>query len=277
MTVGIAGLGLIGGSMAKAYHEAGWSVYADDIDDGVLGIAQLNGVVEKTLDAESIPTCDLVLLALYPQASVDWLQTNAQYLSKDCTVIDCCGVKEIVCDAAFPLAMQYGFSFFGGHPMAGTQFSGYRHSRASLFRGASMILIPPRYDDPALIEHAEKLLAPAGFGRFTVTTASEHDRMIAFTSQLAHIVSNAYIKSPTAGSHRGFSAGSYKDMTRVAWLNETMWTELFLENREHLLNELDTFIQALDAYRMSLQTRDREALRVLLAEGRVRKEEVDGR
>lgn len=277
MTVGIVGLGLIGGSMAKAYREAEWRVYAYDIDDGVLGIAALNGVIDGTLNAETASKCDLILIALYPQASIDWLQENAQYLSKSCTVIDCCGIKGIVCSACFPLAAKYGFTFFGGHPMAGTQYSGFRHSRASLFRGASMILVPPRYDDPALLESAENLLAPAGFGRFTVTTASEHDRMIAFTSQMAHIVSNAYIKSPTAGSHKGFSAGSYKDLTRVAWLNEAMWTELFFENRDCLLNELDTLICALDAYRTALQNGDPDTMRALLAEGRIRKEEVDGR
>lgn len=145
-------------------------------------------------------------------------------------VIDCCGTKRVVCRALFPLAQEHGFTYLGGHPMAGTHNSGFKYARANLYHGAPMVLVPPVFDDIDLLQRAKDLLAPAEFGKFSVTTAEEHDRMIAFTSQLAHVVSNAYIKSPTAGSHKGFSAGSYKDMTRVAWLNPQMWAELFLEN-----------------------------------------------
>ncbi len=138
-----------------------------------------------------------------------------------------------------------------------------------------MIIVPPVYDDMALLEHIKELLAPAGFSRITVTTAEKHDEMIAFTSQLAHIVSNAYIKSPTAQAHKGFSAGSYKDLTRVARLNESMWTELFLENGDHVLNELDILISSLSRYRDALKDRDAQTLQALLAEGSRCKEAVD--
>jgi prephenate dehydrogenase len=170
---------------------------------------------------------------------------------------------------------EYGFTFVGGHPMAGTQYSGFKHSKPALFKGASMIIVPPVYDDMALLEHIKELLAPAGFSRITVTTAEKHDEMIAFTSQLAHIVSNAYIKSPTAQAHKGFSAGSYKDLTRVARLNESMWTELFLENGDHVLNELDILISSLSRYRDALKDRDAQTLQALLAEGSRCKEAVD--
>ena len=175
------------------------------------------------------------------------------------------------------LAKEYGFTYIGGHPMAGTQYSGYKYARANLYKGAPMVLVPPVFDDIELLSRAKELLAPVGFGRFSVTTAEKHDESIAFTSQLAHVVSNAYIKSPTALGHKGFSAGSYKDMTRVAWLNPPMWTELFLENRENLLAELDTIIASLSAYRDALERRDAETLELLLEEGKRRKEEVDGR
>jgi prephenate dehydrogenase len=191
--------------------------------------------------------------------------------------MDCCGTKRVVCQACFPLAKEYGFTYIGGHPMAGTQYSGYKYARANLYKGAPMVLVPPVFDDIELLSRAKELLAPAGFGRFSVTTAEKHDESIAFTSQLAHVVSNAYIKSPTALGHKGFSAGSYKDMTRVAWLNPPMWTELFLENRENLLAELDTIIASLSAYRDALERRDAETLERLLEEGKRRKEEVDGR
>ena len=139
-----------------------------------------------------------------------------------------------------------------------------------------MVLVPPSFDDIELLHTAKKLLAPAGFGKFSFTTAEEHDKMIAFTSQLAHVVSNAYVKSPTAQHHKGFSAGSYKDMTRVAWLNENMWSELFFENKDPLLYEIDGIISSLTEYRDALESGDREKMRRILREGRIAKEEIDG-
>ena len=161
--------------------------------------------------------------------------------------------------------------------MAGTHNSGFKYARENLYHNAPMVIVPPSYDDIELLQRVKDLLAPAGFGSISVTTAEEHDAMIAFTSQLAHVVSNAYIKSPTAGAHKGFSAGSYKDMTRVAWLNPQMWAELFLENRDYLLRELDTLAAALNQYAEALRTENLPELVRLLDEGRRRKEEVDGR
>ena len=275
MTVGIIGLGLIGGSFAKAYKQAGHTVYAFDTDSGVLGIAAIGQFIDGTLDTGSIGKCDLIIIALYPQATIDWLRENARYINKTTIVTDTCGIKQHVCDACFKIADEYGFVFVGGHPMAGTQFSGFKHSRPTMFKGASMIIVPPKYDDIEFFDMLKSLFAPCLFGRITVSTAQQHDEMIAFTSQMAHVVSNAYIKSPVARAHRGFSAGSYKDLTRVAWLNETMWTELFLDNKENLVKELDFFLNSVKAYRDAIANDDPETLKALLAEGRRIKEEVD--
>ena len=160
--------------------------------------------------------------------------------------------------------------------MAGTQFSGFKYTRANLFRGAPLVIVPREHDDISLLNRVKDLTIPAGFGSISVTTADDHDRMIAFTSQLAHVVSNAYVKSPTSRSHNGFSAGSYKDMTRVAWLNERMWTELFLDNKEPLLSELNGIIQSLSEYRDAIEANDADRLRTLLREGREAKERADG-
>lgn len=277
MKVGIVGLGLIGGSLAKAYKESGQAeVYGWDTDADTMLLAKTVEAIDGTLDETVLPDCDLLLLALYPGAAIEYLRAHAPEISKKTFVIDCCGVKQVVCDACFPIAEQYGFSFFGGHPMAGTQFSGFAKSRSSLFRGASMILVPPRFDDIAQLDQAKQLLAPVGFGRTVVTTAGKHDEMIAFTSQMAHIVSNAFIKSPAARQHKGFSAGSYKDLTRVAWLNETMWTELFMDNRKKLIREIDILMHSLEEYREAMQQEDAPRLKELLREGRICKEEVDG-
>ena len=276
MNVAIAGLGLIGGSAAKAYHEAGHVVYGLDHDQTVLGFAQLAGVVDVLLDQNNIRECDCLLIALPPSAAIAFLQELAPYIPAQCLVMDFCGTKRAVCERGFALAQQYGFTFVGGHPMAGSHHSGYAHSRADLFANASMIVVPPVTDDMAFLDNLKKLLEPLHLRCLTVATAEEHDKNIAFTSQLAHVVSNAYIKSPTAGRHKGFSAGSYRDLTRVAWLAPDMWTELFLENKDNLMQEIDTLIAELTQYRDAMERSDYAGLRQLLDDGRRRKGEVDG-
>ena len=276
MKVGILGLGLIGGSLARAYALAGHTVYVSVRNKPMLAFAQLSGAVHGPLTEENIGSCDLILLAIYPDGSATWLEENAHWISKDALVIDCCGIKREICRRCFPLAETYGFTFVGGHPMAGSQFSGFKYSRADLFRGAPMVLVPPRFDDINLLDRCKNALAPCEFGTFSVTTAEKHDKMIAFTSQMPHILSNAFIKSPTALTHKGFSAGSYRDLTRVAWLNAPMWAELFLENKDCVLEELDIYLKNLQAYRDAIAQDDLSGLTALLDEGKRRKEEVDG-
>ena len=283
MKVGFVGLGLIGGSMAKAYREYAnelsldFTIYGYDRDSAILSFAMLDGTLNGELTDENIKKCDLIFIALYPMASIEYLKNKSHLFDKDTVIVDLCGTKSDICSVGFSLADEYGYTFVGGHPMAGTHNSGYKYSRANMFKGASMVIVPPRFDDINLLGKIKELLAPARFGRFSFTTAEEHDKMIAFTSQLAHVVSNAYVKSPTAKNHKGFSAGSYKDMTRVAWLNENMWAELFLENKEPLLFELDGIISALEAYRDALEAEDKEKMVSLLRDGRIAKEEIDGR
>ena len=277
MTVGIVGLGLIGGSLAKAYkRDPDVKVLGWNRSRSTLEFAMLDGAVDGELTAENLKTCDLVLIALYPQAAMDYMQAHAEDFSKTGIVMDCAGVKRAICEYGFKLAREHGFTFVGGHPMAGTQFSGYKYARANLYDRAPMVVVPPVYDDPDFLARVKALLKPAGFGRISVTTAQDHDEMIAFTSQMCHVVSNGYIKSPTAARHRGFSAGSYKDLTRVAWLNPGMWTELILDNRDNMLAEMDAFIASMQAYRDAIAANDHDGLCALLEEGKRRKEEIDG-
>ena len=276
MTVGIVGLGLIGGSFAKAYHAAGHTVLAFDIDRSTYDFAVLSGTVNGPLTDETLSTCDLILIAVIPSAAVDYLKHHAAHIGPKPVVIDCCGTKRVVCAACFPLAKEHGFTYLGGHPMAGTHNSGFKYATPTMFHNAPMVLVPENHNDIQLLSRVKDLLAPAGFSRFSITTAEQHDEMIAFTSQLAHVVSNAYIKSPTAGLHKGFSAGSYKDMTRVSWLVPRMWAELFLENKEYLMTELNTLIDNLRQYQDAMERNDLPGLVQLLDEGRRRKEEVDG-
>lgn len=277
MNVGIVGLGLIGGSMAKAYAEAGHTVFGGELDASVVDFAMMAGACAGHLKDENIGSCELILIAIPPRAAIQWLTDHAALISKEAMVIDLCGTKRMVCKACFPLAEKYGFTFVGGHPMAGTHNSGFKYAKATLFKGAPMVLVPPQGHDMVLLDRVQAFLAPAGFGKYSVTTAEDHDRIIAFTSQMCHVVSNAYIKSPTALMHKGFSAGSYKDLTRVAWLNPSMWAELMLENRDFMLSEMDVLIESLSSYRKAIAEDNFEDLRDLLDVGRCRKEEVDGR
>lgn len=276
MTAGIVGLGLIGGSMARAYKSAGHRVLGYDKDSASQGYALLSEIIDCELDDTNIKECDVLFIALYPKAAEEYLTAKAQLISKSCMVIDLCGTKKNICETGFSLSKKYGFTFVGGHPMAGTQFSGIKYSRKDLFRGAPMVIVPPKYDDIILLDKIKSVLEPALFGSISVTTPEKHDEMIAFTSQLAHVVSNAYIKSETAKSHGGFSAGSYKDMTRVARLNENMWTELFTENSDNLIKELDNIIYSLTQYKEALLNNDSDTLRSLLKEGSELKEKIDG-
>ena len=277
--VGIVGLGLIGGSFAKAFHAGGREVYAWNRTHATLELAMIE-TVDGELDETSIGSCELIVLASYPAASIAWLEEHADYISDGAIVIDTMGVKRSVCSACEGIAQGRGWNFVGCHPMAGTQFSGYAHSKGSMFEGAPLVVVPPEMDDferAEMLERLKQLLAPCGFGSFTLSTADEHDLVIAFTSQLAHVVSNAYVKSPTALRQSGFSAGSYKDLTRVARLNTQMWCELFLDNADYLSREIGIIIDNLQQYKDSIDARDAEHLEQLLADGDRIKREIEDR
>ena len=274
-TVGVVGLGLMGASLCKALRAAGYPVLGFDIDESTQKYAALTDTIDGALLDDSIAACDFLFIALYPGAAVDYLTRHAPQIKKSAIVCDLCGVKRAVCGPCFQLAAEYGFTYIGGHPMAGRQFSGIKYAQQTLYQGATMILVPREGEDLFSLSRLRDLLHAAGFAHVTVTTAEKHDEMIAFTSQLAHVVSNAYIKSPTASQHQSFSAGSYRDLTRVAKLNEAMWTELFLDNADYLGRELDSIIRSLTAYRDALAAGDAETLKRLLREGRERKEEID--
>lgn len=276
MNVGVVGLGLIGGSFAKALKSLGdVRVLGFDINETTTYQGLLTESIDAELTSETLPECDVVLLALYPSAALDFVKRHEQSFKRGCVVADLCGVKRTIFDEMSTYAEQSGFTYIGTHPMAGRETSGFESADSALFNNASLILTPMK---SACIEEIGVLKALAeriGFNHFEIASPEEHDEVIAFTSQLAHVVSSAYIKSPTAERHKGFSAGSFKDMTRVARLNEAMWTELFLDNADNLSHEVDHIIQELEKYRAALNARDEATLFSLLREGRIRKENID--
>lgn len=275
MKIAVVGLGLIGGSMAKAFKTLDKSIVLGyDIDECTILRAKLVDAIDDTLSRDNIGGCDYIFISLYPQATIEFLEEYADVISPNTVVVDCGGVKRSICDAGFRLAKEYGFRFIGGHPMAGTQFSGFKYSRASLFDKASMILVPDKDEKLEVLEALKTLLVSIGFKSISITTAEQHDEVIAYTSQLAHVVSNAYVKSPNARVHKGFSAGSYRDLTRVAKLNPSMWTELFMENKDKLTAEIDGLIGHLKMYSDAIKADDKDTLKRLLEEGTKIKESV---
>lgn len=276
MNIGIAGLGLMGGSMAKAFkHYTPDTVLGYDRKEQTVKQALLLEAIDNELDDERIGICDYLIVAMYPKASIDYIKSHKDHIKKGAVVMDISGIKGKVCREIAPIAEECGFTFVGTHPMAGIERFGFDNSVSSMFNNASMILVPSGDISEDDLSRIEKLWGSIGFTNIEVTSAENHDRVIAYTSQLAHICSSAYIKSPTALDHKGFSAGSYKDLTRVAYLNENMWTELFMENRENLLFETEGLIRSLQEYADALREGDEQRLHMLLKEGREKKQAAD--
>lgn len=271
-TILIVGLGLIGGSIAKALRTfTPHRVLAMDQDPEALDLAMACGAIERPGYVEDLPQVDVLWLCLYPQAAVEFARKYGAALREDCIVSDACGIKNAVCPQLMELSRELGFVFVGGHPMAGKERSGFEASEATLFRGASYLLVPCGAPDWAK-DTMKELAMDMGFGRVVETTPEHHDEMIAYTSQLPHALACAYVLSPRCPQHKGFSAGSYRDVSRVARINETLWTELFLDNREALSRELSTLIENLSSIQFALDQEDGEALRALLRKGRQVKE-----
>ena len=276
LCVGVVGLGLIGGSMAKALKKyTGHLVYGCDIDEGTLSEALADGAIDEAVAENDLSMCDLVFFALYPQQTVAFVRENIRQFRPGALLGAQCGGTRFPVENLTDFCAENGLCFIGGHPMAGRECWGFSGSDADLYKGASMILTPGEHAPAPALELLEGLFADLGFGSITTTTPAAHDSMIAFTSQLAHVVSSAYINSPRAREPEGFSAGSYKDLTRVAKLNPQMWTELFLENADDLVEEIDTITAHLAEYRKAIAENDAETLFRLLDDGRRIKEELD--
>ena len=276
MNIAIIGLGLIGGSIAKAAkRNTSHTILGRDTDHNAILRARMLQAIDGEVQEADYGSLDMVIISLYPADGAAVLEELAPSLKAGTIVLDTCGTKVIVCERMQEICRRHGLCFIGGHPMAGIERSGFDASSETLFSHASMLMVPDPRIDISQLETAKHFFMALGFGSVKITTAAEHDRIIAYTSQLAHLVASAYIKSPTAMEHAGFSAGSFRDMTRVATLHEKMWSQLCLDNREPLLNELQRLMANLDDFRKAIEASDHEALLRLFREGRELKARVD--
>jgi len=270
----IVGLGLIGGSLAKAFQKySECSVVGIDRDKSVLKAALEIGAIDKIGTDDDIRSADVLYLCLYPQADIDFVTAHLSLIRPGCLVTDTCGIKSAICSKLPQIAAENGFSFVGGHPMAGKEQNGFSASDADLFLGASYLIVPCGAPAQA-VDLLKAIAVELGFGGTVVTTPEHHDSMIAFTSQLPHVLACAYVMSPRCPEHNGYSAGSYRDVSRVANINETLWTELFIDNKTHLTEELDTLIGHITEIKDAVARSDAETLRSLLRQGRLVKERL---
>jgi len=273
MNIAVIGLGLIGGSFCKAISSrTNHSCFGIDTNKATISSALKDGAIKKEISPAELSDMDMTIVCLHPQQTIDFILENSGNFKIGSTVIDSCGVKDNIINSVTDTLLIKGVHFIGCHPMAGREFSGYDFSLETLFDNASFIITPSATTPYFLIETLKELACCIGFKKVVISTATEHDKIIAFTSQLAHIVSNAYIKSPTLNQQNGFSAGSFQDLTRVAKLNEDLWTALFMMNKSPLLFEIDTIIENLEKYREAIKNDDFEKLKGLLKEGRILKE-----
>ncbi|MBR3085172.1 MAG: prephenate dehydrogenase [Kiritimatiellae bacterium] len=258
MKIAIAGLGLIGGSFFKVFSERGHKVSGFDIGDPV-----------------DVSGADVVIVALHPTTAVEWVEAHAGEFKEGAAVVDTCGVKGYVMDRIAPVATGAKWFFVGGHPMAGKEVAGFRNSDPGLFRNASMILVPGTGVPSQTMDILNNLFLEAGFKKIVIADAAEHDSKIAYTSQLCHIVSSAYLRDELALGYDGFSAGSFRDMIRVGAPDPALWSELFSENRQALVPVIDRFIARMSAMRDAIAADDTAAVAGQLAEGRKIKDKVN--
>lgn len=273
MNIAVIGLGLIGGSFCKAIKKNTFHhVFGIDNNKETIKKALECGAIDEEIGVERLNEANLTIICLYPEAIVDFVKANADHFKKGSIVIDSCGVKEYIVNECTPVLDEKGVIFVGTHPMAGREFSGFDYSMDDLFDGASFIITPSENTPEIAVDLLQTLAGSIKFGKAVVSTPKKHDEVIAYTSQLAHVVSNAYVKSPVMLNYDGFSAGSFQDLTRVAKLNEYMWSSLFMCNKEALLRELDCILNSITEYRDALLANDKERLISILRDGRVLKE-----
>ncbi len=273
MNIAVVGLGLIGGSICKALKQNTFhNIMGIDTDKETIAKALEQNAIDEEITPDRLNEASLTIICLYPEAIVEFVKQNADKFKKGTIVADTCGIKEYVVENCTPILEERGVYFVGTHPMAGREFSGFDYSLPDLYKGASYIITPTENTPSLAVDLLSTLASSMGFGKVVISTPEKHDKVIAYTSQLAHVVSNTYVKSPSLLDFNGFSAGSFQDLTRVAKLNEYMWSSLFMCNKKALLEEIDCFIEHFTQYKIAMENDDIDTLRELLKDGRILKE-----
>lgn len=262
----IVGLGLIGGSYAAALSQNGWEVGAIDPDPQAIAFAEKAGFIRHGRtepEAEYVGKFDIVVFALYPHVLLEWLEKYGPWLRDGALATDVTGVKSGVVERAQALLFPR-VEFIGAHPMAGREVSGVENARADLFRGANYIVTPTAANTEEAITCCEALGRTLGARNISQLTPKEHDEMIGFLSQLTHCIAVALMTCKESRHLVDYTGDSFRDLTRIAKINENMWTELFLWNREELLSQMDLFIAHFAKLRDALAQGDEETMKSMM-------------
>ncbi len=266
--IAVVGLGIIGGSICGALTREGYSVDGFGRSASSIQYALEKGYIQKA--GTNLAEYDVVFIAVPPYATIDYLD-NATF-KEGALVMDICGVKEIMEKTVYKQPRTY--RYVGIHPMAGKETSGIASATPDLFQNANLIITLAAQTAKSDVDEVKEYAKAMGFGRIVECTAEEHDKKIALTSQLAHIVSNAYVKSPQVKGYEGFTGGSFQDMTRIAGVDERVWTPLYACNRENIIEELSGLIENLSVYLDALKKQDDTMLSDTLKEGRLIRETI---
>lgn len=267
MNILVSGMGLIGGSFCKALKKyTNHTVIGYDINSDIEKLAVSENSIDRIFNGD-YSGIDIIIVCMYPEITEQYFYSTVPRMEKNTLITDVCGIKGEMSERLRKFTRQYGISYIPIHPMAGKEVGGYSNSSADLYIRANMVITPFSDSDGNKVGMLSRLSENIGFRKIVVTTPQEHDSMIAYTSQLAHIVSSAYVKSPSLEKECGFSGGSFQDMTRIATMNEDMWTSLFMQNRANLENELSILIQNLEKYRKALEENDSRTMKRLIREG----------
>ena len=262
----IVGLGLLGGSYARALTKKGYRVSAIEPRESAIAFAKENGFIEKGYPVptkEVVGQAELIIFALYPHILFDWVEEYGCYIKCGTIVTDVTGVKGAVVNRV-QAALPEGVEFISAHPMAGRERGGVEYSDDTIFHGANYIVVPTEKNTPAAIALCEKLGEELGFSKISQLSPKEHDAMIGFVSQLTHCIAVSLMTCNQTEHIEDYTGDSFRDLTRIARINDEMWSELFLLNREELISQIDTFSQELLTLRQYLERGDREAIRDMM-------------
>ena len=278
LTYGIVGLGIMGGSIAKSIRQnilsqngSKGKIYACNRSTACLSQAKADGVIDEVFTSdrvrEMLPECDVLFICLYPHATLDFMRDNRDFFKSGSIITDISGVKGIF-QKNLDSILRTDVDFIIGHPMAGGEKEGYANSSAQFFVNHNYILIPEARNSPDHLDLMRDLITAMGFTRITETTCDIHDYKIGFTSQLCHVIASALVESAQDEGITAFGGGSFEDLTRIAMINAPLWTELFISNKEKLVQHIDNFQKMMTSFRTAIQNEDAETLKALLEDTR---------
>ena len=259
--IAIIGLGMLGGSYAQSFHDAGIKVTGIDIDPEAISYAKEKGWIEKGGDDPAlISDCDIVISALYPQSFVEWIRTNQHHFKENALLSDVTGVKRKVI-REIDAILRPDLEFIACHPMAGREYKGIAYADPSQFRQANFLIVPTENNTEKAIETAREIADVLQFRNISILSAEEHDRIIGFVSQLCHVIAISLMNISDDPKLADYTGDSFRDLTRIADINEDLWPELFIYNKDNLLKEIDQLIDQLKEMHGLIETEDLESMK----------------